>query len=85
MQAKDLDDRQVLQAVVDAAIAKHGPSGGLGADRWTLSEMFPTVTGKVVLAKCHALLRRDLINGCVCGCRGDFNLTEKGRLLLGSH
>ncbi len=35
-----------------------------------------------LLAKLDALIRRGLLTGCACGCRGDFGLTEKGRLLL---
>lgn len=34
---------------------------------------------KLVLAKMRGLIRRGLVSGCACGCRGDFKLTEKGR------
>ena len=33
-------------------------------------------------AKMRALIRRGLVEGCECGCRGDFVLTDKGRALL---
>lgn len=32
-----------------------------------------------VIAKLASLVRRGLMDGCTCGCRGDFFLTTKGR------
>jgi len=39
---------------------------------------------KLVRAKMGMLIRRGLVTGCTCGCRGDFELTEKGRAFLDS-
>jgi len=36
----------------------------------------------LVRAKMASLIRRGLVDGCACGCRGDFELTEKGLALL---
>lgn len=33
------------------------------------------------LAKMQSLIDRGLVDGCTCGCRGDFELTDKGREL----
>jgi hypothetical protein len=38
----------------------------------------------LVLAKMQILIRRGLVNGCACGCRGDFTLTDKGREFIAS-
>lgn len=38
----------------------------------------------LVLGKMKALIRRGLVSGCGCGCRGDFELTEEGRKHLAS-
>lgn len=38
---------------------------------------------KVALAKMKALYKRGLVGGCGCGCRGDFEITDKGLELLG--
>jgi hypothetical protein len=38
---------------------------------------------KVALAKMRALVRRGLSGGCDCGCRGDFEITDKGLALIG--
>ena len=33
---------------------------------------------KLILAKMRSLIGRGLVNGCGCGCRGDFEITPKG-------
>jgi hypothetical protein len=40
------------------------------------------VTGKLALAKMKAMVRKGLVSGCPCGCRGDFEITDKGRAAL---
>jgi len=37
---------------------------------------------KLALSKIKSLINRGLIDGCCCGCRGDFELTAKGREYL---
>lgn len=37
---------------------------------------------KLIIAKMRILEKRGLITGCTCGCRGDFEITEKGKILL---
>lgn len=37
---------------------------------------------KVVAAKCRALVKRGLLDGCACGCRGDFTVTPAGAEML---
>jgi hypothetical protein len=39
---------------------------------------------KLVLAKMRMLIRRGVVTGCPCGCRGDFEITEKGEASLAS-
>ena len=55
---------------------------GMGASRWDVGEELQQFPEKVVLAKARGLIRRGLISGCACGCRGDFELTDRGRELL---
>jgi hypothetical protein len=33
---------------------------------------------KLILAKMSKLMERGLVDGCDCGCRGDFEITPKG-------
>lgn len=37
---------------------------------------------KLVLSKMRSLIKRKLVSGCPCGCRGDYEITEKGIELL---
>lgn len=58
--------------------------GGLPIGRDILSsDEVPGVPWKVVLAKFRRCESRGLVKGCACGCRGDFELTDAGRILLG--
>jgi hypothetical protein len=40
------------------------------------------VPEKLALAKMGMLIRRGLVDGCPCGCRGDFEITAKGEAVL---
>lgn len=40
------------------------------------------VPPKLLRAKMDSLIRRKLVAGCACGCRGDFTLTDAGRKAL---
>lgn len=55
--------------------------------RWEVAEQLGAVEyrdplQKVVLAKARRLIRRGLLSGCYCGCRGDLSLTDAGRAML---
>lgn len=58
--------------------------GGIPPDANVSSSEVPGVPWKVVLAKFRRVRDRGLVDGCDCGCRGDFELTEAGRELLAS-
>lgn len=46
----------------------------------TLVPAFPPgCDWKLMNAKMNGLLRRGLVDGCPCGCRGDWHITPKGR------
>lgn len=72
MQAKDLDTGVFLRIIDDKEKAEHC---------WTfyyeIAEKMQA-PHKVVLAKAAALIKRKLMTGCTCGCRGDFELTAAG-------
>ncbi len=46
--------------------------------RWQLEAVWERIPPKVILAKAKKLMRRKLLDGCACGCRGDFHLTDAG-------
>jgi len=65
MKCCDLPDLDVLTAI--AATARP-----LGATFTEVAEALHPFPVKLVRAKLSKLLRRGLISGCCCGCRGDF-------------
>lgn len=50
---------------------------------WEIELRFKQFPPKVVAAKLKALVRRGLLDGCTCGCRGDYELTYDGEVRLG--
>lgn len=84
MQAKDIPDKPILTFL---ATMRGGYAGAGWHNLFPREEYCPTVLDaiqgdcprKVALAKMKSLIKRGLVQGCCCGCRGDFELTEKGR------
>jgi hypothetical protein len=53
---------------------------------WTMAWELPWPDGtpqKVKLAKMRNLNDKGLVGGCPCGCRGDFEITDKGLERIG--
>ena len=78
MQCKDIPDRPILQYLVNrpGVWCTRWPDGAAG---FNVTECMPAETPeKLVLAKMRQLIRRKLVDGCGCGCRGDFVITDKG-------
>jgi hypothetical protein len=83
MQAKDIPERPVLEFL--ATLTRPGTWCGSEDDmpeNTVLRAMPPNTPPKVALAKMRALIRRGLVAGCRCGCRGDFELTAPVRAAL---
>lgn len=83
MQCKDIPDLPIL-----AFVAKHG---GIGCNWFEIDRDNPrsvrhampdNLPEKLIHAKMRQLIHRRVIEGCDCGCRGDFEITDKGRGLL---
>lgn len=77
MKAADLPDASVLRAVDESCRDR-----GMWSSTSAIAEVFPQAPFKVVAAKLSKLLKRKLLTGCDCGCRGDWELTSKGREIL---
>lgn len=86
MQAKDLDDRLVLATIHRLAMAPRSHAHREPPHWVFVSDLSRALDlddkGRLLLAKCEALIRRRLLDGCACGCRGDFELTQAGLDLL---
>lgn len=82
MQAKDISDKDVLEF-----LSKHQgkwSTWGKGYGMPTVQDAMPEGTPeKVQLAKMKSLQKRGFIGGCMCGCRGDFEITDLGLAYIG--
>lgn len=90
MQAKDIPDEIMLRAI--RSIMERCPGFGeqprdmLWVSSFdmeaTAPVLLPGTPFKVVMAKLRSLIKRGLIAGCGCGCRGDFWVTDKGEAAI---
>lgn len=83
MQAKDISDKDILEYLSqyqgEWVCLWYGHFKEKDPDMKDVYYAMPEGTPpKVALAKMKALIRRKLIGGCACGCRGDFEITDKG-------
>jgi hypothetical protein len=89
MRAADIPTAEVLARVAfweDPARNWHIGASVRMIDGWNrdtdFSAYVPRWPEKVLRAKLSSLTRKGYIDGCNCGCRGDFVLTAKGRVRL---
>jgi hypothetical protein len=71
IQAKHLDTRKILEFIVDHC----KKTGHLWTTFYDLEDGFPDwdkYPDKVIRAKMRSLVKQGYLNGCNCGCRGDF-------------
>jgi len=77
MTIKDIPVRPILEF-----LAKHQgkwSTWGIGHCMATVKDAMPVGTpDKLQLLKMQQLHKRGFIGGCMCGCRGDFEITDKG-------
>jgi hypothetical protein len=76
MQCKDIPDRPILQLLAKNPGVWH--NWYFDNDKNVRTAMPVDVPGKLVIGKMRMLMRRGLVDGCDCGCRGDFEITPKG-------
>lgn len=79
MKAADIDDELFLRAVRESVDYHHDVSPYGWRARWTVQETLEKLMGcrlpeKVFLAKARRLIRRGVLHGCDCSCRGDYHL-----------
>jgi hypothetical protein len=72
MQAKDIPNERALAAVHRVRHTAQPEWEYQWAMRWDVEAELAEFHPKVVIAKMRALKRRRWLNGCDCGCRGDF-------------
>lgn len=63
----------------DASVDMTYPKSGVGSVIvWDFYTLLPTIPDYLIDKKLSNMLRKGLLEGCDCGCRGDYQLTEKG-------
>jgi len=76
MKCKDISDKEVLKFLQNQ---NRWCTYGNGHSMPTVQSVMPKDTHvKLQLAKMKQLIKRGLADGCTCGCRGDFEITNKG-------
>ena len=80
MQAKDIDDLALLKFIDRKQIEL-----GTWVSVWDMEPPYSELPDKLFRAKMAKLIKRGLLDGCTCGCRGDYELTEAGRDYIAQH
>ena len=85
MQCKDINEYSILRYIQYCqdqfnTTAKLIDIADIGIAHPTLRLPF-----NLIRAKMKNLVKRGLVYGCTCGCRGDFELSPNGRLELASY
>lgn len=83
---------QKREIVSEEAVSPVWPSGKLwtpiagttftGYANSVQNAMPPGTPERLAVAKMKGLIKFGLVSGCTCGCRGDFELTDKGIEML---
>ena len=76
MQCKDIPTKPILEFLL--------AHEGIWCNHWdydptVLRAMPDNLPEKLPLAKMRQLLKSGLVDGCGCGCRGDWRITAKGK------
>lgn len=79
----EIDDKAILNF-----LAEHQGRWSTHGESWHImpsvqDAMPPGTPLKLQLAKMRQLHKRGLVGGCTCGCRGDWEITDKGLALIG--
>jgi len=78
MQCKDIPDGPLLAFIA----AKEREKGGW-VNWWDFDgTTYYGLPRNLFLAKMGRLITRGLLDGCACGCRGDWEITDKGKAAL---
>jgi hypothetical protein len=73
MQCKDIEDAPLLRF-----IARKQAEKGLWVNTWDFEPPYAELPSNLFRAKMGQLIKRGLLTGCNCGCRGDYEITNKG-------
>lgn len=77
VQCKDIADGPLLRFIAGKQREK-----GAWVNTWDFEPPYSDLPDNLFRAKMGQLMKRRLVTGCNCGCRGDYELTNKGREYL---
>lgn len=84
LQVKDIPDLPILKFLDD--LSKKKLAGILynncPQSIYNVFESNKSPAFNLLKAKMRTLIKHKLVEGCACGCRGDFKITNKGREIL---
>jgi hypothetical protein len=79
IQCKDLPEEPILIFLFELKSENKGWATRFEDYENSIYRALPKNTPeKVALKKMEGLIERGLVSGCSCGCRGDFEITDKG-------
>ncbi len=78
MKCKDIPDRPILELLAKNKDVAHNWYDCGSSQLSVLPAMPKNIPPRLALAKMRMMIRREVVDGCPCGCRGDFVITAKG-------
>lgn len=78
MQAKHISDLGYMATVIMLARTKELVLGYETVTVQEMAEALPYIPSKLIRAKFNQLEKRGFMDGCGCGCRGNFRVTDEG-------
>lgn len=79
MKCKDIPDKPILEFLYERAKENKTPCVLFNGYENSIGQSMPLNTPpKIITAKIVKLIKRKLVTGCSCGCRGDFTITTQG-------
>jgi hypothetical protein len=85
LQAKHIPDQAMLLAIDALRQIPYSYPNSQGLPIWRtrattmlvdIENLWPSLPPKVIRAKLNGLIKRGIIDGCTCGCRGDFKILD---------
>lgn len=84
MQCKDIPDRPILEFLFKRMLEEKMWCCWFDGYENSIGQAMPENTpDKVKIHKMAILIKRGLVDGCPCGCRGDYEISDKGIEWLG--
>lgn len=80
--AATLDERRILGVLAERPEVAHTHQAAPMVMPPVYDPDHPDAPTKVLLAKLRRMAKRGLVDGCGCGCRGDWRITDKGQRVL---